>query len=56
MSSIGWPDDGMGGLPGVAVSMGLDKLLPPAPQIGHFAVGILGPMQSFDPAHDPVAF
>jgi len=27
-----------------------------APQIGHAVIGILGPLQSFDPAYDPVAF
>jgi hypothetical protein len=44
---------GAGGIPAALVA---DHYLPPAPQIGHVAVGILGPLQSYDPAYDPVAF
>ncbi|HWF63044.1 MAG TPA: hypothetical protein VN685_00365 [Rhizomicrobium sp.] len=46
----------IGGAGGMFTSAAADRYLPPAPQIGHFAVGILGPLSSFDPAYDPVAF
>ena len=45
-----------GGVGGIPAALLADHYLPPAPQIGHVAIGILGPLQSFNPAYDPAAF
>jgi hypothetical protein len=45
-----------GGFGAIPATLAADHYLPSAPQIGHFTMGIRGPMSSFDPAYDPVAF